>query len=251
MELLLLLFLLGGVVVLMLIAWRMHKLRRGAQLAGDGWLDRAAIAWHRSAEAHRAREAAARIAKARTSEQVDARARDARRASIMADPPAPPLPSPDYRDAHEVVEEIYLAEVDLRAGLIDHEALMLLIADARARLSDLKRDLRQDLDNGAMDDDEYDDALADLDDIRDEVRDIESRWRASEGWDFTEAADPRWAAVASGKWARFDYVDHDGEVSSRDISNWESRGRYIVGFCRAARAERTFRKVRISEWKSG
>lgn len=55
----------------------------------------------------------------------------------------------------------------------------------------------------------------------------------------------------SGTWARFSYIDSEGNVSSRDISNWERRGPYIVGFDRSRQAERTFRQDRISEWKCG
>lgn len=54
-----------------------------------------------------------------------------------------------------------------------------------------------------------------------------------------------------GKWARFDYVDSDGSASKRNIANWTDTGRYVIGFDRAAKEERTFRRDRISNWISG
>lgn len=54
-----------------------------------------------------------------------------------------------------------------------------------------------------------------------------------------------------GKWARFEYEDHNGSSSSRDITMWEKRGIYIVGYDRAQKAERTFRQDRISNWRCG
>ena len=55
----------------------------------------------------------------------------------------------------------------------------------------------------------------------------------------------------SGTWARFSYVSQDGQASARDISNWERRGPYIVGYDRQRTGERTFRQDRITDWKSG
>ena len=54
-----------------------------------------------------------------------------------------------------------------------------------------------------------------------------------------------------GRWARFDYVDRDGVVTSRSITNWERRGIYIVGYDRSKGAERTFRQDGIEDWVCG
>lgn len=55
----------------------------------------------------------------------------------------------------------------------------------------------------------------------------------------------------SGKWARFEYVDADGVCTRRNIANWTDTGRYVIGYDRSAKAERTFRVDRISDWVSG
>lgn len=54
-----------------------------------------------------------------------------------------------------------------------------------------------------------------------------------------------------GKWARFDYMDHHELVSTRNITMWEKRGAYIVGYDRSRKAGRTFRQDRISDWVCG
>lgn len=55
----------------------------------------------------------------------------------------------------------------------------------------------------------------------------------------------------SGKWARFGYVDDAGNEGRREIVNWVVRGRYVVGYDRKAKAEKTFRHDRISDWCAG
>jgi len=54
-----------------------------------------------------------------------------------------------------------------------------------------------------------------------------------------------------GKWARFEYSDHNGNSSKRSVTMWERRGIYIVGYDRSRKEERTFRQDRISGWISG
>lgn len=54
-----------------------------------------------------------------------------------------------------------------------------------------------------------------------------------------------------GRWARFEYVDADGQISNRSVTMWEKRGRYIVGYDRSRKDERTFRQDRISKWICG
>ncbi|MCJ1959630.1 WYL domain-containing protein [Novosphingobium mangrovi (ex Hu et al. 2023)] len=63
--------------------------------------------------------------------------------------------------------------------------------------------------------------------------------------------EPDDAFPTQGKWARFEYAGHDGEVSKRTITMWEKRGIYIVGYDRSRNEERTFRQDRISEWVCG
>ena len=54
-----------------------------------------------------------------------------------------------------------------------------------------------------------------------------------------------------GSWARFEYVDRDGVVTQRRISNWRRDGVYITGWCNTRREERTFRLDRMDEWVAG
>lgn len=52
----------------------------------------------------------------------------------------------------------------------------------------------------------------------------------------------------SGTKARFVYVALSGEVSIRDIRNWNMDQETIEGFCMDAKAGRTFRLDRIGQW---
>jgi hypothetical protein len=52
----------------------------------------------------------------------------------------------------------------------------------------------------------------------------------------------------SGKVAQFVYVDADGVVTEREITNWRIVGPYISGYCTMRKASRDFRLDRVDEW---
>jgi len=52
-----------------------------------------------------------------------------------------------------------------------------------------------------------------------------------------------------GSNARFTYIDVDGVVTDRTVTDWVSSGDYIDAYCLRRRAERRFRKDRISNWR--
>jgi hypothetical protein len=62
------------------------------------------------------------------------------------------------------------------------------------------------------------------------------------------ATDPRWVEGEVGELATFTYVDRDGVVTERRVSNWRSHRAYIEGVCLNRQEERTFRKDRITGW---
>lgn len=99
---------------------------------------------------------------------------------------------------------------------------------------------------GSMDRDDF---AAQLEQLEEDAQ--ECRWRLE--WIDEQRtkpeADPRFGG--KGKWARFEYVDSDGSKSKRTIAMWERRGRYIVGYDRSRKEERTFRQDRITEWLAG
>ena len=77
--------------------------------------------------------------------------------------------------------------------------------------------------------------------------------RQGHGGDRYHAAPPqqdsRWRAGQAGRYATFTYVDADGVVTDRKVSNWRSDGAYVEAFCLDRRASRTFRKDRIEDWQ--
>ena len=52
----------------------------------------------------------------------------------------------------------------------------------------------------------------------------------------------------SGPFAKFTYVDADGVVTDREVTNWEYDGDYVKAFCLLRREHRTFRVDRIEGW---
>lgn len=49
----------------------------------------------------------------------------------------------------------------------------------------------------------------------------------------------------------FVYEDDQGNLSTREVSNWNASARYIKGFCLSREALRTFRRDRIAEFLDG
>lgn len=60
--------------------------------------------------------------------------------------------------------------------------------------------------------------------------------------------DPNAPTVDNGSLAAFVYVDVDGVVTDRTVSNWSIEGAHLKGYCLERRAVRTFRMDRIEEW---
>lgn len=61
--------------------------------------------------------------------------------------------------------------------------------------------------------------------------------------------DNRWYEGETGKGAKFEYSDHYGEVTEREVRNWVSNGPYIKAFCLLRHENRSFRKDRIENWE--
>lgn len=103
------------------------------------------------------------------------------------------------------------------------------------------------LDRSSMSREDYEDERELLEDDKEAIR-----WRLQWVNDKIAAAEehPEWLEK-SGKWARFDYVDDAGNEGRREIVNWKAQGRYVVGYDRKAKLEKTFRHDRISDWSAG
>lgn len=65
------------------------------------------------------------------------------------------------------------------------------------------------------------------------------------------AGEEQWQEGQQGRSASFTYIDRDGVVTDRVITNWVSNGPHILGWCADRRATRTFRKDRIEDWMAG
>lgn len=50
---------------------------------------------------------------------------------------------------------------------------------------------------------------------------------------------------------RFIYEDSQGNISTREVSNWREKGIYLEGYCHQAHDVRTFRRDRIVEFLEG
>lgn len=140
---------------------------------------------------------------------------------------------------------------EYKSGQITHDAYLKNLEDEAEYLKSLKLSLAQDRRQGLMDEYEYQD---EVEQIRDQMSDVKSALKKADelkDWDSSEAKDDRWNSNDFGKWCRFSYYDSKGNVTARNVVNWQSRGRYIIGYCKAKKEERTFRKSRITDWISG
>ncbi|MCH2486138.1 MAG: hypothetical protein MK010_00120 [Erythrobacter sp.] len=53
---------------------------------------------------------------------------------------------------------------------------------------------------------------------------------------------------SEGTFVRFVYVDSNGEVTDREVRNWELSDYHLEGFCLLRKAKRTFRVDRVESW---
>lgn len=147
-----------------------------------------------------------------------------------------------HKGAEGRLQEYYDRMVSGEITLSDYrERILEEQADHRDSLEDLR------LDKPTMSREEYEDERDRLDDDKEAIR-----WRLQWVNEKIASADslPEWLAK-SGKWARFDYVDDAGAQSRREIVNWKAQGRYVIGYDRKAKTEKTFRHDRMSEWTAG
>lgn len=57
--------------------------------------------------------------------------------------------------------------------------------------------------------------------------------------------------MEEGQNLRFAYVNAQGEVSQRELSQWQESGHYIRGHCVSSNAVKTFRKDRVQQYLDG
>ncbi|NBC35529.1 hypothetical protein GTZ99_03050 [Novosphingobium sp. FSY-8] len=78
------------------------------------------------------------------------------------------------------------------------------------------------------------------------------KWRL--GWvnrQIREKGDrPEWMGK-SGKWARFQYADADGEIKTHDISMWKAYSKEVRGWVRKSKSEVGFSYDKITNWQAG
>ena len=159
-----------------------------------------------------------------------------------------------FEEAQEAGEEHIAAARDLlrdlKAGRLDKDGYLAALRNELAAVDDAMECWKEDKQAGICEPEECTEALYQLREAKKELRDFikDAPYQAEKA---KESRDDRWAEGDRGKWCRFNYTDAEGRDSKRELTMWESRGRYIVGFDRKRGEERTFRKVRISDWISG
>ncbi|WP_312587789.1 hypothetical protein [Comamonas terrigena] len=57
--------------------------------------------------------------------------------------------------------------------------------------------------------------------------------------------------MEEGQYLRFAYVNAQGEVSQRELSQWQESGHYIRGHCMSSNAVKTFHKDRVQQYLDG
>lgn len=57
--------------------------------------------------------------------------------------------------------------------------------------------------------------------------------------------------MEEGQNLRFAYVNTQGEVSHRELSQWQESGHYIRGHCMSSNVVKTFRKDRVQQYLDG
>jgi len=149
-------------------------------------------------------------------------------------------------------DKIKGAEGRLEEAYGQYLAGEMTLSDYRDEILREQQDLSEDLaalrlDRPTMSREEFEDETDRIDDDREAIR-----WRLQ--WVTEKISDaesrPEWLEK-SGKWARFSYTDDSANESRREIVNWKAKERYVIGYDRKQKAERTFRQDRISDWSAG
>lgn len=242
----------------LIIAWRTHRLDHGREISNRGWMNRAAHRWHGfnvRMKAERAKPFRERWRDERQGQQ------DRTRDVSKRKPTTPANLDESIEVTRSVLGVVPFDELGsesaadrLRSLFEQHKAGQLTLEEYRDAILSERDDLHGAADDlraqrSLMDEQDYEDAREQLDDDRSEIA-----WRLD--WVEKKLRDQALYASrpeisGSGKWARFEYVDGDGEVSKRDIAHWEVSGRYVRGYDRKRKAERNFRIDRISDWVCG
>lgn len=202
------------------------------------------------AEAERAekqaRKEAARKEKAKTAEREQQMAQAQAFARKAAAAPTPePAPEPTKASSSPaLVIDLEEEFQRLKSGEIDLDEYQIAIEEEQVLIREDAKLLRED--RRYMDPDEYELAKEALEERREGVR-----WRLD--WVKKKKRDEQLYQenphiTGRGKRARFEYVDHYGEITEREIVNWEVSGRYVRGFCLLRKEGRNFRIDRISDW---
>lgn len=201
------------------VAWKVQRLSRGEDIPTTGPLNRLAHRWHRIARAERGE----------TSSELLAQIRAERTAHVQ-------------KGAAGHLQERF---AEYQAGRITLQQYRADIIEEWAEIEEEREALR-DLSNFFDEENTEDERLriaSDMEEVRWRLEWVEQRLA-------DEAARPD-VIEGSGKWARFSYEDNDGAQTKREIVNWSTSGRYLVGFDRVNNDERTFRLDRISHWVAG
>ncbi|OJW73039.1 MAG: hypothetical protein BGO57_13255 [Sphingomonadales bacterium 63-6] len=160
-----------------------------------------------------------------------------------------------YPDEEEIREHLEDQVAKLRAGEISEAALRQLVGEIEDKIGDELIEIEGDPSSADKKRRvrELERSLKHCDRLIDRIDDgefeaDEPEWKGRQEHNAQFARD---GFETAGKWARFDYVDDKGNAGRREITMWERRGSYIVGYDKARKAERTFRQDRIDNWVAG
>lgn len=227
--------------VMGVVAIKAQLLLWGRAVPSEGLLNRLAHRWHASARRPelRTEQKDQSDKPSRSPEEVDA-LRNATRRKRMAQADA----ATSFRqEAATVADRLERAHGQFLAQEITLQQYERLVDEeyhvAKDRLEDAKEEEQ-----------EYGFSLVDIDQVQEDFAEADWRRRWIDDRKY-QAQFAREGFSGKGKWARFTYTDHHGATSRREITMWEVRGSYVVGYDRSRSAERTFRQDRISDWICG
>ncbi|MXO73548.1 WYL domain-containing protein [Alteraurantiacibacter buctensis] len=147
------------------------------------------------------------------------------------------------RAADDILERANEAILEIKRGEITSADYVETLESELRHVDDMMSAWREDHSAGLHSDEVLQEAIQQLRDAKQDLRDRKQNAHRLEPTLLPAGLPQR------GKWIRFTYFDQDGVVTSREVTNWEVRGRYLVGFDREKRAERTFRHDRIEDWQ--